>query len=93
VFDADQVNIDYEDGENIVYALKGNSGISIANLAAEQWAAIALELSGILKPKDIMINNIKYRISVREYESFGETHFTFSIKKPSASMRSKKCAP
>jgi hypothetical protein len=92
-FDADQIDIDYEDGENIVYALKGNSGISIANFTSEQWEEIASELSSIRKPKNFMVNNIKYRISVYEYQSFGETQFTISIKKPSASMRSRKRAP
>jgi hypothetical protein len=92
-FDADQIDIDYEDGENIVYALKGNSGISIANLSSEQWKEIASELSGIRKPTDFLVNNIKFRISVYERLRFGETQYTISIKKLSASMRSRKRAP
>jgi hypothetical protein len=80
-FEADRIDIDYEHGETIVYALKGNSGVSIANLTSDQWKEISSELSGVSKPKIVMVDNIKYRISVLEYESFGETQYSISIKK------------
>ena len=80
-FNADKIDIDYENGETIVYAFKNNSGMSIANLTNDQWKKLSLELSRIEKTKLFLINGAKYRISIHEYESFGETQYTISISK------------
>jgi hypothetical protein len=80
-FGADEIDIDYENGENVVYAMRNGTGLNIAKLDSEQWDEVSRELQRIKRPKTFSINQKDYRISVSPYESFGELQYVIKVDK------------
>jgi hypothetical protein len=79
---ADALEVEYNDGCEEVYARKGNTGIGIAMLPSDGPEATALrrQLRGAIRRKRrVHVEGIEFKLSVREYDSFGETAYHVEI--------------
>jgi len=82
---ATELEVEYEDRKEIVYAFRGMTGISIAQFPAGGPEADALlttlnQLSK-RKKKGIVVNGVAYRFKVRVHDSFGENVYRLRIVK------------
>ncbi len=81
---AEGLEIEYEDGYEIISALKGNTGFGIGQLSSDSPQAEKLveELWKIRgKKKPVEIAGGEYIIKVQTFDSFGETAYRVSIRK------------
>jgi hypothetical protein len=79
---AESIEVEHEDGQDWVFAHKGDIGIGIANYTSS--SSDGKELRGNLyaaakKPVRTVISGQVYILKVRVYESFGEDAFAVSI--------------
>jgi len=79
---AQSIKVEYKDGRDWIFAIKGDIGISIANY--KSTSADAKELRGNLyaaanKPRRTVIGGKLYILEVGIYDSFGEDAFAVSI--------------
>ena len=77
------LEIEYRDRHEEVCAMSGNMGVGIACLPSSEADACNLRdlLVAIRRPQTITLSNNKsVRISVRSYDSFGETAFRVSLQ-------------
>jgi len=80
---ATELEVEYEDRTEIVYAFRGATGISIAAFPSGEPEAKALlttldELSR-RKKKGVVINGVECKLKVRVHNSFGEPAFRIRI--------------
>jgi hypothetical protein len=78
---ADAVEIEYEDGEEIVYAVRGSTGLGIGSVPAAQRATLFSDLRRLKKAKAVTLSGQRYRLSFSERESFGETLYRIALKR------------
>ena len=79
-----EMEVEYEDRKEHVFAFQEGVGFGIASLDASSGEAQALReaLYQIRrKQKIVTIEGVKYRLRARIYESFGEDVFRVTIKK------------
>jgi len=79
-----EMQVEYEDRKEHVFAFQEGVGFGIASLDASSEEARALReaLYQIRrKQKIVTIEGVKYRLRARIYESFGEDVFRVTIKK------------
>lgn len=72
------IEVEYDEGYEEVYVRKDNVGFSIERLEASisQGLLLQKELYGLVKKKQrITVDNLKYELRARVYESFGEDAF------------------
>ena len=77
------LEIEYKDGYEEVCAMSGYMGVGIASLPSTEADACTLHslLADFRRPQTITLSNNKsVRISVRSYDSFGETAFRVSLQ-------------
>jgi hypothetical protein len=82
--DGDELEVEYEDGYEIVYAIRGGQGIGIAELRSNSQQAEALRrrLEKLARRAGIVsIQGTDYRLKVTRYESFGETAYRVAVKR------------
>lgn len=80
---ADELEIEYEDGHEEVYAFRGGTGVRIASLrfGSEEATWLRKELRRIgKKGKRIKVSGAAYQLKVRVYDSFGEDAFRVKIR-------------
>jgi hypothetical protein len=72
--DAEMLEIDYKDGQERVCALRGPTGVGIGTVPSNTRESEALfeSIEALRKKKQVSIDGTKFRVSVSEYESFGQ---------------------
>jgi hypothetical protein len=81
---ADTLEIEYKDGREEICAMRGDIGYSIASIesSSDDAATLREQVSGIgKKGKIIAVHGASYRLTVKTYESFGETAFRVRIER------------
>ncbi len=77
---ADELEVEYDEGEDHIFALKGGSGFSIASLP---WStALRKELSAITRRKRVIVvdgENVELR--AKSYDSFGELAYRVELRR------------
>jgi hypothetical protein len=83
---ADELEVEYDEGKDHIYALKGGSGFTIASLP---WStALRKELSAITRRKRvIVVDGVKVELRARSYDSFGETAHRVKLKRVAPKMK------
>ncbi len=77
---ADELELEYDDGKDHIYALKGGSGFSMASLP---WStALRKELSAITRRKRvIVVDEVKVELRATPFDSFGETAYRVKLQR------------
>ena len=85
---ADSVGLEWEDRDLVVYLYFGNTGLGAVSIPRDLQCSVLGELveraNLTRKPKGRMQVNLlgkDYMVTVNEYESFGESAFTLTLKK------------
>ena len=96
---ANALDVEYKDGIEEVYAMKGTtdygSGFGIAMLPSGSPEAVSLcrELHGIArKSRTIAVGDSNYELRCRVFESFGEDAFRVEIRPAKAGIRRKSAS-
>ncbi len=80
---ATELDIEYEDRKEIVYACRGATGIAIAEFPSSGPEAEALLTTlyrlSQRKKKGVVINGVECRLKVRVHDSFGEPAYRVRI--------------
>ena len=79
-----EMQVEYEDRKEHVFAFQEGVGFGIASLDASSEEGRALRKAlyqSRRKQKIVTIEGVKYRLRARIYESFGEDVFRVTIKK------------
>lgn len=80
---ADELEIEYKDGQEMVFACKAGLGFGIAAFRSSgKEAASLLEQVRTIgkKGKNIEVFGAKYRLKVTAFDSFGETAYRVAIR-------------
>jgi hypothetical protein len=80
----EELEVEYKDGYEEVFAVKGALGVGIASLRSSTPRAASLrhELYGITKRKRrLTIGDSKYELRARIFESFGEDTFRVQLRR------------
>ena len=83
---ANEMEFEYKDGYDEVFAMKGAMGVGIANLdsSGEDDAALRDELWAIRKKgKTLSVDGTTYHVKATTYDSFNETAFRVRIRRAS----------
>ena len=81
---ADALEIEYNDGREEICAIKGNIGFGIASIesSSDDAATLRKQVAGIgKKGKIIAVHGAAYHLTVKKYDSFGETAFRVRIER------------
>ena len=81
---ADQLEAEYKDRCEEVFAMKSGIGVGIASLRASsrQAAALRRELYALAKKKRrVIIDNSTYEMRARIFDSFGEDAFRVELRR------------
>jgi hypothetical protein len=85
---ADSVGLEYEDRELIVYYQIGNTGLGAARIPKELQQAVIekiVKLAGLSRKlkgnMQVKLFGKDFETNVEEYDSFGESAFTITLKK------------
>ncbi len=81
---ADMLEVEYKNGHEEVFALKGGVGFGIARFPSSSGEAVSLrdELYGITKKKRrVTIGGSDYELRGRVFESFGEDAFRVELRR------------
>ena len=76
------LEIEYKDGYEEVYALKGNTGVGIAMLPSNGSEATILRRQlhdSTRRKRRVSVEGSRYSLRVSEYDSFGETAYRVEI--------------
>ena len=88
---ADELDIEYKDGREEVFAVKGAMGLGIASLdsSGEEATTLRKQLYAVVrKGKTIRVQRARYRLTATVYDSFGEDAFRVTIRRgPSRSSQ------
>jgi len=87
---ADELEVDYKDGREVVFAMKSGIGVGIANLlgSSRQAGALRRELYALTKKKRrVMIDDRTYDLRVHIFDSFGEDAFRVELRRPKLSVK------
>lgn len=80
---ADELEIEYKDGRDEVFAFKGDRGLGIANFesSSEEAGALRRELCAVgQRSRVVTLSGVSYRLTVTRFDSFGEVAFRVEIK-------------
>ena len=80
----EELEVEYKDGYEEVFAVKGAVGFGIASLrsSSPQAASLRHELYGITKKKRrLTIGDSEYELRARIYDSFGEDAFRVQLRR------------
>ncbi|MEW6744430.1 MAG: hypothetical protein AB1486_16880 [Planctomycetota bacterium] len=80
---ASEMEVQYEDGCEQVFALRGRVGVGIASLesGSEEAKALRAALHAIgRKKRDLQVAGRRYELRVRIHDDFGEDAFHVTIK-------------
>ena len=77
---ADELEVEYDEGKDHIYALKGGSGFSIASLP---WStALRKELSATTRRKRVIeVDGAKVELRATSFDSFGETAYRVELRR------------
>jgi hypothetical protein len=77
---ADELEVEYDDGKDQIYALKGGSGFGIGRIP---WStALRKELSAITRRKRvIVVDGVKVELRAKSFDSFGETAYRVKLQR------------
>jgi hypothetical protein len=80
---ADGLEIDYQDGEERVCAMRGAMGVGIGSLptGSKECEQLLSEVAALKKSGRVEIGGVIYRATVSELDSFGETAFRIKFTK------------
>ena len=78
---AESVEIECEDGREWITAFRGKTSIEIGSESAERSAALLAEIEMLIKQRVVALSGQRYRLSMSERESFGETVYLVRMKK------------
>jgi hypothetical protein len=81
---ADAVAVEYKDGYEQVFAVKGGVGYGIARFESSSLEAASLrtELGAAKRQRRrVAVDQIDYELRVRVYESFGEEAFHVELRR------------
>jgi hypothetical protein len=81
---ADNLEVDYKDGEERVFAAKGGTGHGIASFrsSSPEAALLRKELHSLTKKKRrLVVADSQYELRGRVYESFGEDAFEVELRR------------
>ena len=81
---ADSIEVEYKDGFEEVFAMRGGMGVGISRFASGGPEAKALrrELQATTRKKQrVVIDNAQYDLRVGTYESFGEYAFRVAVRR------------
>jgi len=83
---ADELEVEYDDGEDRIYALKSGSGFTIASIP---WStALRKELSAITRRKRVIeVDGAKVELRATSYDSFGELAYRVELRRVSPKMK------
>lgn len=82
VMGADALEIEYRHPEERVLACKGPTAVGIGSFRGEEGDALRRELWALRRRKPrLVIDGIKYSLSLSTFDSFGETAFRVTITK------------
>lgn len=81
---ADELEIDYKDGQERVCAMRGPMGADIGSVlpSSKESEQLFAEIAALKKSKRVEIGGVVYRATVSEFDSFGETAYRIKIGKP-----------
>lgn len=69
---ADEIQIEYKDQKEWIFAFKGSIGVGIGSLNPDAAKPLFKEMDGLKKTKRAIIGGITYKLVFSRYESFGE---------------------
>jgi hypothetical protein len=81
---ADTIEVEYKDGHEEVFAVKGGVGYGIARFdsSGDQGVSLRKELYGLTRKKRrVAIGDVEYELRARVYESFGEDAFQVKLRR------------
>jgi hypothetical protein len=81
---ADTIEVEYKDGNEQVFAVRGGVGYGIARLdsSSDQAASLREELYSLMgKRRRVTIGDVEYELRVRVYECFGEDAFQVELRR------------
>ena len=80
---ADELEVEYKDGYEVVYAMKGGAGTGITiPSSSTEGTTLLEELYGIAKrPRLITVDGCEYQLRARVYDSFGEDAFRVPLRR------------
>ncbi len=81
---ANNLEFEYEGGNLLVTALRGQDGVGIGSLKSNSQECRRLidEIASLKKRKRVEIAGVTWRIAVSEYESFGEWAWRLKLSGP-----------
>jgi len=85
---ADRLEIEYKDGQELVTAFRGDLGIGIGAVDATKSDELFEDLGRLRKAKRVTLSGEAYRLSFSESESFGETVYGMRWKREDRAHRS-----
>jgi hypothetical protein len=86
---ADSLEIEYKDGEELVTAFHGSLGFGIGSVGSEKRDELFEDLEQLRKSRRATVQGVVYRLSFSETESFGETVYRIRWKQEDRPQRSK----
>ncbi len=81
---ADTIEVEYKDGNEQVFAVRGGVGYGIARLdsSSDQAASLREELYGLTRKKRrVIIGDAEYELRARVYDSFGDDAFQVKLRR------------
>jgi hypothetical protein len=69
--EADRIEIEYKDGENLVTAFHGPVGVGIGRIDPSEWEGFFEEMQKLRKRIKVMLGGRPRRLAFSKYESFG----------------------
>lgn len=87
---ADELEVEYKDGREVVFAMKSGIGMGIANFlgSSPQAGALRRELYALPKKKRrVIIDDMTYDVRVDIFDSFGEDAFRVELRRLKLSVK------
>ncbi len=81
---ADTIEVEYKDGYEQVFAVRGGVGYGIARLdsSSDQAASLRKELYSLTrKRRRVALGDVEYELRGRVYDSFGEDAFRVEMRR------------
>jgi hypothetical protein len=77
-----ELEVEYDDGRDQIYAQKDGFGLGIASLPSEESLALRTELSVVKRRKrEIVVDGVKVELRATSFHSFGETAYRVELRR------------
>ena len=86
---ADELEIDYKDGQERICAMRGPVGVGIGTVksSAPESAQLFVEVEALRKAKHVDLDAESHSAKVSEFDSFGEAAYRIQLTRVKAARR------